>query len=316
MVALDGGPQTPPKTAVEARAAALMHLDKQEVALRSFLAQHAEDGHVFEARLRLARLLQIRGDVQGNLKAVEEGRLLLDQLAVGASPEQRTEVDFAKLTLFMRTMRGPTPESGERLLDLTRLFQKAHPNDRRIGGLLAEVATLFELKPKTMRGLLMEAERVTSDAQLRGRIADDLKRLDLLGHPVALSFTTLDGKPFDVVAYRGKVVWVLFFARWSQPSLDALDTLKKSLAAFPPDSVRVVALSLDVKTEPLQAVLKEKAVSWPVGCDAKGWESPLIRAFGINSLPTAWLLDKKGVLRSLNVLESTQAQTRQLLEGR
>ncbi len=316
MVAMDAGPQILSRTADEARAAAVMHLDKQELALRGFLGQHAEDRHAFEARLRLARLLQIRGDVQGNLKAVEEGRLLLEQLAVGASPEQRTEVDFAKLTLCMRTMRGSTPESRERLLEMTRLFQKTHPSDRRIAATLAEVATLFGLKPKTMRALLMESERLTSDPQLRGRVADDLKRLDLLGHPVALSFTTLDGKPFDVVSYRGKVVWVLFFARWSQPSLDALDTLKNSLAAFPPDSVRVVALSLDVKTEALLAFLKEKAVNWPVGCDAKGWESPLIRSFGINSLPTAWLLDKQGVLRSLNVLESTQSQTRQLLEGR
>ena len=55
-------------------------------------------------------------------------------------------------------------------------------------------------------------------------------------------------------------------------------------------------------------------VTWPVIFDGKGWESPLIRELGINELPTVWLLDAKGRLRSLNALEGTAAQVRQLLK--
>ena len=54
-------------------------------------------------------------------------------------------------------------------------------------------------------------------------------------------------------------------------------------------------------------------MTWPVACDGKGWESPLVRGLGINALPTVWLLDAHGRLRSLNALESAVAQARQLL---
>ena len=62
--------------------------------------------------------------------------------------------------------------------------------------------------------------------------------------------------------------------------------------------------------------MKSRALTWPVAFDGKGWESPLVRGLGINALPTVWLLDARGRLRSLNALENTVAQIRQLPTGR
>jgi hypothetical protein len=53
-------------------------------------------------------------------------------------------------------------------------------------------------------------------------------------------------------------------------------------------------------------------VTW----DGKGWDSPLMRALGINSVPTTWLLDKNGILRSLDALEDPNGQIRKLLGGK
>ncbi len=311
---LDAGPQN--RSGTDARSAALAHLDAQEKALRDFLGAHPQDSHAFEGRLRLSRLLQIKGSIQGSPKSIEEGRRLLDQLDAGATtPEQRVEVDFARVTLLMRSMRAPTPESRERLHEAARRFQRAHPDDRRLPALLAEVAALFSLQPKTMRALLLEAEPNARDEDLKGRIADDLKRLDLLGQPLPFQASGLNGKPIDLAELRGSVVLLVFFARWSPPSLEALDSLKRTVAQMPNSGVRVVAMSLDPKPEPVSELLRERNLSWPVAFDGKGWESPLIRSLGINALPTVWLLDKQGRLRSLNALESTSSQVRQLLNG-
>jgi hypothetical protein len=35
------------------------------------------------------------------------------------------------------------------------------------------------------------------------------------------------------------------------------------------------------------------------------WESPLIQSLGINTLPTVWIFDKQGILRSLDGLDET-----------
>jgi len=53
--------------------------------------------------------------------------------------------------------------------------------------------------------------------------------------------------------------------------------------------------------------------SWPAYFDGKGWESPLARSLGINALPSVWILDKKGILRTFNAREGTTNWIQNLL---
>jgi peroxiredoxin len=313
IIALDAGPQTRTRSDGEARLVAIAHLDHQEGALRKFVAEYGSDSRAFEARLRLARLLQIRGDVEGNSKCMVEATQLLDELEKRATAEQKPEIDFARVTYLMRTLRKPTAAQRERLLNAARRFQFEHPTDRRVGPVLAEVATLFAAQPQTMRSLLNDAQALVTDPQLKAQISDDLKRIDLMGQPLPLRLTTLQKKTFDLQQQRGTIVIIAFFAVWSPPSIAALETIRAAAAKLPAESVRVLGVSLDAKTEPLYAMLKEKSITWPIGYDGKGWESPLIRALAINALPTVWLIDKHGRLRSLDALEDTVSQAQQLL---
>ena len=65
-----------------------------------------------------------------------------------------------------------------------------------------------------------------------------------------------------------------------------------------------------------EGLVKSRNINWPVGYDGKGWESPLVRELGINGLPTVWLLDSGGRLRSLNALEGAAGKARQLATDR
>jgi hypothetical protein len=82
---------------------------------------------------------------------------------------------------------------------------------------------------------------------------------------------------------------------------------------LPKDKVQFVGVSLDTKREPLEALATEQKIDWPVICDSKGWESPLVRNLGINALPTVWILDRAGRLHSLNGLVNTAAQVKDAL---
>ncbi len=316
VLALDAGPSEPPRSAAEAQTAIAAHLAAQERALRTFITAHAEDARVFEARLRWSRLLAIRGDMQNDEKSRAEAARVLDALEKAATPEQRTELDFARLSQAMRRINAQSSIDRDSLLSHARKFQAAHPEDRRLPQILAEIATQFDSQPATKRKLLLEAQPLASDEELKSRIADDLRRVDLFGQPVALSAPSTDGKTIDVAEYRGRVVIVCFFATWSPPSILALDKVKRAVAEFPKERVQVFGVSLDTKPEPLGELLKSQKVVWPIARDGLGWESPLIRGFGINSLPTVWLLDREGKLRSLDALENTGAQIRQLLRAK
>ncbi len=317
IVALDAGPQQQFRAAQEARAGAATHVARQEKVLRAFLAAYPQDPHALEARLRLARALQIRADLERSAPLRSEAKRLLDQIDPRSlSADQSASVGFAKVSLLMRSFRTPTPAQRDELLSAARAFQRDHPDDRRVAPLLAEVARAFDLLPRMKRALLLDAQALTTDAELKGAIADDLKRLDLLGQTVPLRFDSVQGQPFDLEQARGRVVVLTFFAEWSPPSMLTLLAVQKAVAGFPNDKVQPVGVSLDEDRQALADVLKEQAIAWPVAFDGKGWQSPLVRSLGINALPTVWLFDKQGRLRSLNAVESAAGQVQQLIDER
>jgi peroxiredoxin len=313
---LDAGPRQKPKTPAELPGIVVAHLAQQEQAARNFLRDFADDSRAFEARLRLARVLQFQRDVRDENVRAPEIEALLREAERLATKEQRPEVEFARLSYTMRAMREPSAKEREQLLDAARAFHARHPHDRRVAPLFAEVATLFDLDIKTKRALLLTAQTHARDEELKARIADDLRRIDLLGQPVPLRFAPERGAVIDLADHHGKAVVLVFFAAWSQPSIDALGALRQATAALPKEQVQFLGVSLDTKREPLEALALEQKIDWPVICDGQGWASPLVRGLGINALPTVWVLDRAGRLRSLNGLVNTAAQVKDALARR
>jgi len=313
IVALDAGPQQQPRNPEEASQLVLSHLARQEKALRSFARDYPADSRVFESRLRLARLLQIRAEFEHSDKLRLEARRLLEELEKTATPEQRPEIEFAKIARLMRSLSPANTAQREELLRAARQFQTAYPADRRLAKLFAEVATLFDSEPGTKEALLEDARSLATDDELKGRIADDLKRVRLLGSEVPLRFTSMQGREMKIDEFFGRPLFVIFFANFSPPSMSALDRLQQEIDTLPKGSVRIVGVCLDERREVAAGIIKGRNITWPVAHDGKSWQSPLVRDLGINALPTVWLLDARGKLRSLNALDGAAGKARQLL---
>jgi hypothetical protein len=81
--------------------------------------------------------------------------------------------------------------------------------------------------------------------------------------------------------------------------MKAVEAVQRAVKRNP--QAMAIAISLDQSPEILTTYLKAHHLGWPAYCDGKGWNSPLARGFGINSLPTVWLVDESGILRRLNV---------------
>ena len=315
VTALDSGPGETPKNPAEAAKMILNHVDRQEKALRGFLAMHPADVNMFEARLRLARLLDLRAGLKEEPEPAEAATLLQAAERDAVTPARRTELDFALLSHRMRRWQGKRPAARDRhaILEQARAFERAHPGDRRVASLLGEVATLFDGDPKTKEALLLDARKGARDPVLKAQIDDDLKRLGFLGKPLALRFIPLDGRPVDAKDWRGKVVAIVFFATWSEPSKIGFTELRRAVEKAGAKTT-FVAISLDTDRAALEAFQRQQKTAFPLAWDGKGWDSPLIQTLGINALPTAWLLDRKGVVRSLDALDDPVSQMRRLLD--
>ena len=117
-----------------------------------------------------------------------------------------------------------------------------------------------------------------------------------VGQPLDIRFTALDGREVDLAKLKGKVVLVEFWSTSCGPCIAELPALKAAYEKSHGRGFEVVAIALDYKESVLRRFIKEKELPWPQHFDGKGWENKFAVQFGIFSIPTTWLVDKRGIL--------------------
>lgn len=315
---LDRGPATEFRSREAAREATLSHLGRQEAALRRFLDLYPASEKTVDARLRLARLYLVRGDLSENPKLVEKAFVFLAELRDDPRLplERKPDVAFADLSLRMQKAQGNARRDRGDLVSRAGAFRRDFPDDRRIAALFATLAGAFEDDPAEQKRLLEIAAPVAKDEALKLQIADDLRRIAMLGKTVAVEFESVDGRKIDLADYRGKVVALCFFADLSAPSLIALAKVEELSRNFPAHSLQCLGVSLDSSATRAKETLQRFEIDWPVLCDGRGWETPLVRRLGINTLPTVWIFDRRGRLRLLNASEDPVRAVKALIRER
>ncbi len=316
IVALDAGPKKKPATREEAQLIARSYLLLQKKALEEFLAKYPRDTHAFDAKLRLAAIAAALGEMSGDDKQVAEALRTLTALeaAPGIPADQLANASFQKVSLIMQSQKGTPAQVREVIVAAAKNFTAKYPGDKRGPRLLVEAATICDDVPSQKREILEEASRITTEEGLKRRIADDLTRLDLMARPLNLKATALDGKEIDLAKLRGNVVVIIFWAAESPHSLLWMRDFRAAWETLPKDGVTVITISLDKDRKALNERLKDLPTTWPAYFDGKGWEGTIARGWGINALPTVWILDKKGLIRSLNSKTNYDALIRQLVK--
>jgi len=325
--ALRQGPGMPPVDAPEQVVSmARSHLAKQEKALESFIAKYPSDPRRHEAAIELAgvdaTLAASLSDRNRMDKAIRD--LAAVERDKSAPSKIRADAAFQRITTTMQTVvaagQSRTGEiSGARNLiyDAAGNFASRYPEDKRAARLLAESATLFDDLPDRKRRILEQASLLARDEATKQRIADDTKRLGLLGKVGDVSFETIQGEKFSLAGERGKIVVLVFWAGWSPPSVAWLAGLADEARAWPANRLAIATVSLDESRENCAETLRKLGIKdWPTAFSGKSWEDPVARSLGINAMPTVFVYDKEGKLRSLNARENCSALVRRLLSAK
>ncbi|GAB4285343.1 MAG: hypothetical protein Kow0029_32170 [Candidatus Rifleibacteriota bacterium] len=105
---------------------------------------------------------------------------------------------------------------------------------------------------------------------------------------------TTDGKDLSLARFKGKILLVDFWATWCPPCRAEVPNVVKAYENYKDKGFEIVGISFDEDREKLDSYTKENKMSWPQYFDGKGWGNLVGPTYGIQSIPTMYLLDKDG----------------------
>lgn len=123
-----------------------------------------------------------------------------------------------------------------------------------------------------------------------------------LGYPAKnVRVKLLGGDDFTLANQRGKVVLIYFWAYWCEPCKQEMPYLDKIYREFKDKDLEIVGINLDSNVKKMEEFIKQNKLQWKHSCSGKVWKDETVTRYGVNSLPSLWLVDKKGLLRSFDV---------------
>lgn len=101
-----------------------------------------------------------------------------------------------------------------------------------------------------------------------------------------------EGKPISFDQFKGKYVWIDFWASWCAPCKKAFPHMKEIYAQYREKGLEILGVSTDSKIEPWLNILPNLQNPWPQVWDNKN----IMSEFAVTAFPTSFLIDPNGVI--------------------
>ncbi len=274
---------------------------------RDFAAQFPQNSHVHAAR-----------------EKERDALWMIVQLSRDHNPAIEKRLDALEAPLLSDASVPALIRFPIRLSQIQRKAQSREEAEQMARALVAE----FPDNPKAFFFLLQIAKaggserlRLVAEEIVKGAAPEEVKAAAkkilsvaaLVGKPLTLQFTALDGQAVDLQKLKGKVVLIDFWATWCGPCVGEIPNVKAAYAKLHGQGFEILGISFDQDKDALTKFLKEKEMTWPQYFDGEGWKNRFGQEFGIDGIPTMWLVDKKGVLRDQEARDGLAEKVEKLL---
>ncbi len=123
-----------------------------------------------------------------------------------------------------------------------------------------------------------------------------------------LSLANANGVMYKLSDLRGKIVLVDFWASWCGPCRKENPNLVRTYDNFHNARFKnakeftIYSVSLDNNEAPWLKAIKKDDLKWDYHVsDLMGWDSPAAATYGVEAIPSNFLLDEKGVIVGINL---------------
>jgi thiol-disulfide isomerase/thioredoxin len=241
---------------------------------------------VFFAALSFASMTATASAAQTNNAGGELQSLITkiqSKLHEGKSTEADLTNELKEFDVLLAEHKGETNDDVANILFMkAKLYEEVLHDAKSSAELMAQLKQDFPDSSAAQKIRRHEEAQKVKASLLPGSVFPGFEEKDLAGEPLS---------PAN---YRGKVLLIDFWATWCGPCVGELPNVLKIYEKHHPQGFEIIGVSLDQDQKKLTSFIKEKNVPWPQFFDGKGWENKLASKYGIQSIPSTFLLDGEG----------------------
>lgn len=170
---------------------------------------------------------------------------------------------------------------------------------------------------KQLNELIESMDGKVQDAFYTRRINERIKRHASLNLTYVPSFNLRDGKKLITAStYFQKVYIIHFWASWNSTSPATTQLLKRIYKQYKKEkSFDMLSVSFDLDEDKWQKAIQTDSLEWKQIRVEEGFHSPIAHNFGIEQLPSYFLIDTKRKIVAINPTEEElEAKLKQALE--
>ena len=284
------------------------HLNKLEKVSDELLSRELDDQLVEQAIGMKIQILSLypQFEVEG---AAERRAEFLAKAAEDTRPVVATMAkQFLKVERVQKIGDLPKEERAAIIQELAEEIQDGELTSEEVeiamlaGNTLAEIGDTEEAAAAmNLFAKYVEANGDPGAEKIVGAMRGTAKKLMLMGNPIEIAGTKIDGTEFKIAELKGKVVLIDFWATWCGPCLAELPNVMEQYELYHEKGFEVVGISLDDDRAALEEFLTEKNLPWIQlhQNDGSGWGNENAARYAIQGIPACFLIDQEGNVVSL-----------------
>ena len=105
------------------------------------------------------------------------------------------------------------------------------------------------------------------------------------------SLSTTDGKLVSLSQYRGKVVFLNFWATWCPPCRDEMPSMEALYQQFHERGLEIIACDIMERPDTVEKFMKSNKLTFPAVLDTSGKVSS---QYGVQGVPATFIIDRDG----------------------
>jgi thiol-disulfide isomerase/thioredoxin len=115
---------------------------------------------------------------------------------------------------------------------------------------------------------------------------------------------TIGNKKVNLQEQKAKLVLIDFWASWCMPCRAAIKKLKPIYATYKSKGFEVFAVSIDESADDWKKAIAVDKTTWIHGIDKGGWNGNIAMQWKIESIPSTFLINDKGVVVAIDPSEN------------